>query len=62
MKKLFALLVVAGMVFISCGNQPEAVEAETPEVVDEQVVADEQPAADMATEEATETAEETPAE
>ena len=42
MKKLFALLVVAGMVFVSCGNKPaeEAVNEEavvTEEVIDEQV-------------------------
>ena len=42
MKKLFALLVVAGMVFVSCGNKPEeAVNEEATvetEVVEEQVV------------------------
>jgi len=59
MKKLFALLVVAGMVFVSCGNQPaEAVEAEaTQEQVEEVTeVVEEQPAAEMPAEEATEAA------
>ena len=58
MKKLFALLVVAGMVFVSCGNQPEAVvDAEATEQVEETIEAvEEQPAAEMteATEETVE--------
>jgi len=29
MKKLFALLVVAGMCFVSCGNTPKAPEVDT---------------------------------
>ena len=60
MKKLFALLVVAGMVFVSCGNsnttEPE-VEAEGTEVQAEQTNVDENAAqADV------ETPAETPAE
>ena len=38
MKKLFALLVVAGVVFFSCGNtpaEPEAVQEEATEQVEE---------------------------
>jgi hypothetical protein len=66
MKKLFALLVVAGMVFVSCGGSQvnEGVEAEAQPVVEEQANVEEQPAADMQEEnqvEATEV-EEAPAE
>lgn len=60
MKKLFALLVVAGMVFASCGGTQtqENVEADAtaPEQIEEQQVVEEQPAAEMP-----ETAEEAPA-
>ncbi len=59
MKKLFALLVVAGMVFASCGgsNTQENVNADAtePAQVEEQAVVEEQPAAEMP-----ETAEEAP--
>jgi hypothetical protein len=53
MKKLFALLVVSGMVFVSCNNTPkeEAVQDETTmEQQDENAAQDE--AAQMETEEA----------
>ena len=45
MKKLFALLVVAGMVFVSCGNKTEEVvnedaTAATEEVINEAVAQD----------------------
>ncbi|MDR0604606.1 MAG: hypothetical protein LBG80_09920 [Bacteroidales bacterium] len=58
MKKLFALLVVAGMVFISCNSKP----AEEPVADDATVVTEE--AAPVVTEEAApvETPAETPAE
>ncbi len=38
MKKLMALLVVAGMVFFACNNQPKDQEAVAEEVVAEEVV------------------------
>ena len=44
MKKLFALLVVAGMVFASCGNKTEEVvesDAAAQEVVNDEVAQDE---------------------
>jgi len=62
MKKLFALLVVAGMVFVSCGNtqkEEPAVEAEGAEMIDEtateqedavQMDAEEAPAEDVVAE------------
>ena len=55
MKKLFALLVVAGMVFVSCGTQPEA-EVNNDATDNMEQVDQEQPAAP----EADLTAEETP--
>lgn len=67
MKKLFALLVVAGMVFASCGGSKtqENVNADAtePAQVEEQAVVEEQPAAEMPeTEEEVPVAEEAPAE
>jgi len=55
MKKLFALAIVAGMVFVGC-NQPatDAPEAEVEGVEAEAVIDDEQEAVEMPTEEVTE--------
>ena len=38
MKKLFALLVVAGMVFVSCGNKTEEVVNEDVTTANEEVI------------------------
>ncbi len=46
MKKLFALLVVAGMVFISCGNKTEEVVADDATAQEEVVVEETAPAAE----------------
>ena len=55
MKKLMALLVVAGMTFVACGNKT----AEEPEMADETMVEAEAPVAE---EEAAPVAEEAPVE
>ncbi|MBO4582057.1 MAG: hypothetical protein J5701_07225 [Bacteroidales bacterium] len=58
MKKLFALLVVAGLVFVACNNAPEEeTVAEEPMIEEQEAVvedAQEQEAVDMPAEEATE--------
>ena len=61
MKKLFALLVVAGMVFVSCGNKPaETVDADA--TVEETTIEEAtEEVAEMPAEETAEEAE-TPAE
>lgn len=48
MKKLMALLVVAGMTFVACGNKTaeEEVVAEEPEVVEAEAEVVEEPAAE----------------
>lgn len=52
MKKLLALFVVAGMVFVGCNNQPKEEEIVAEEVVTEEVVeADATDAAQMPAEE-----------
>lgn len=58
MKKLFALAIVGGMMFVSCGTKTPETEPETEAVEEEVVVNDEEtPAADMPEEVAEEVAE-----